>query len=115
MMSIRSSSWKKPIMEACEYDALIEDPSDFSFRVLMPRTVGTLKPLEKFPPLNTLLFLSLMVAYPFANPHMRAAFQSLIRAGEEMEKWQKHVMKVNQSRFGSRFPAGSWRPGHRSL
>jgi uroporphyrinogen-III decarboxylase len=95
---------EEPIMEASEYDALIEDPSDFSFRVLMPRTVGTLKPLEKFPPLNTLLFLSLMVAYPFADPNMRAAFQSLIKAGEEMEKWQKHVMKVNQTALESGFP-----------
>jgi uroporphyrinogen-III decarboxylase len=86
---------EEAIMEASEYDALIEDPSDFSFRVLTPRTVGTLKPLQNFPALNTLLFLSLMVAYPFADPNIRAAFQSLIKAGEEMEKWQKHVMKVN--------------------
>ena len=95
---------EEPIMEAGEYDALIEDPSDFSFRRLLPRTVGTLKPLENFPALNTLLFLSLMVAYPFADPNMRAAFQSLIEAGEEMEKWQKHVMKVNQAALEAGFP-----------
>jgi uroporphyrinogen-III decarboxylase len=95
---------EEPIMEASEYDALIEDPSDFSFRVLVPRTVGTLKPLEKFPPLNTLLFLSLMVAYPFADPNMRAAFQSLIKAGEEMEKWQGHVMRVNKTALEAGFP-----------
>jgi uroporphyrinogen-III decarboxylase len=95
---------EEPIMEPEEYDALIEDPSDFSFRVLMPRTVGTLKPLENFPALNTLLFLSLMVAYPFANPQMRAAFQSLIKAGEEMEKWQKHVMAVNKASLEAGFP-----------
>lgn len=94
-----------PIMSADEYDALIEDPSDFSFRRLVPRTVGTLKPLESFPALNTLLFLSLMVVYPFADPSLRAAFQSLIKAGEEMEKWQKHVMKVNQAALEAGFPA----------
>jgi len=96
---------EEAIMEPEEYDALIEDPSDFSFRVLLPRTVGTLKPLTKFPPLNTLLFLSLMVAYPFADPDMRAAFQSLIRAGEELEKWQKHVMAVNQAALEAGYPA----------
>jgi uroporphyrinogen-III decarboxylase len=95
---------EEAIMEASEYDALIEDPSDFSFRVLMPRTVGTLKPLEKFPALNSLLFLSLMVAYPFADPNMRAAFQSLIKAGEEMERWQKHVMHVNRTALQAGFP-----------
>jgi len=95
---------EEAIMEASEYDALIEDPSDFSFRVLMPRTVGTLKPLENFPALNSLLFLSLMVAYPFADPKMRAAFQSLIKAGEEMERWQKHVMNVNRTALQAGFP-----------
>jgi uroporphyrinogen-III decarboxylase len=95
---------EEPIMEPEEYEALIEDPSDFSFRVLMPRTVGTLKPLQNFPALNTLLFLSLMVAYPFADPNMRAAFQSLIKAGEEMEKWQKHVMAVNKAALEAGFP-----------
>jgi uroporphyrinogen-III decarboxylase len=95
---------EEPIMEASEYDALIEDPSDFSFRVLMPRTVGTLKPLADFPALNTLLFLFLMVTYPFADPNMRVAFQSLIKAGEEMEKWQKHVMAVNKASLEAGFP-----------
>src|SRR5512146_1185055 len=36
---------EEAIMEPDEYGALIEDPSDFSFRSLVPRTVGTLKPL----------------------------------------------------------------------
>jgi uroporphyrinogen-III decarboxylase len=96
---------EEPIMEPEEFDALINDPSDFSFRVLLPRTVGTLAPLANFPALNTLLFLSLMVVYPFANPDMRAAFQSLIKAGEEMEKWQKHVMAVNKASLEAGFPA----------
>jgi uroporphyrinogen-III decarboxylase len=96
---------EEAIMEAEEYDDFIEDPSDFSFRKLLPRTVGTLKPLADFPALNTLLFLSLMAAYPFANPDMRAAFQSLIKAGEELEKWQKHVMAVNKASLEAGFPA----------
>ena len=95
---------EEAIMEADEYDALIDDPSDFSFRFLLPRTVGTLKPLQNFPALNTLLFLSLMVAYPFADPDMRAAFQSLIKAGEELEKWQKHILAVNKAALEAGFP-----------
>jgi uroporphyrinogen-III decarboxylase len=98
---------EEAIMEPEEYDALIEDPSDFSFRFLIPRTTGTLKPLTNFPALSTLLFLSLMVAYPFADPNMRAAFQSLIRAGEELEKWQKHVTAVNKASLEAGFPSAS--------
>jgi uroporphyrinogen-III decarboxylase len=96
---------EEAIMEPEEYDALIDDPSDFSFRRLIPRTTGTLKPLQNFPALNTLLFLSLMVAYPFANPDIRAAFQSLIKAGEELEKWQKHVMAVDKAALEAGFPS----------
>ncbi|HTY63924.1 MAG TPA: uroporphyrinogen decarboxylase family protein [Acidobacteriota bacterium] len=96
---------EEAIMKADEYDALMKDPSDFSFRFLIPRVVGTLKPLGNFPPLNSLMFLFLMIAYPFADPNMRAAFQSLIRAGEEMEKWQKHVAAVDKASKESGFPA----------
>jgi uroporphyrinogen-III decarboxylase len=96
---------EEAIMDADEYDALIDDPSDFSFRFLIPRAVGTLKPLNNFPPLNTLLFLFLMVAYPFEDPNMRAAFQSLIKAGEELEKWRKHVMAVDKTSREAGFPS----------
>jgi uroporphyrinogen-III decarboxylase len=96
---------EEAIMEPEEYDALIKDPSDFSFRFLLPRSVGTLKPLERFPALSTMLFLFLRVAYPFADPEMRAAFQSLITAGEEIEKWQKHVTAVNNAALEAGFPA----------
>jgi uroporphyrinogen-III decarboxylase len=96
---------EEPIMEADEYDALIDDPSDFSFRVLVPRTSGMLKPLANLPPLNSMLFLSMMVLYPFADPNIRAAFQSLIQAGEEMEKWQKHIIAVNQASLEAGFPS----------
>jgi len=96
---------EEAIMEAAEYDALLKDPSDFSFRFLIPRVFGTLKPLNNFPPLNTLLFLFLAVAYPFEDPNMRAAFQSLIRAGEEIEKWRKHVRAVDQASREAGFPS----------
>jgi len=96
---------EEAIMKEDEYDALLEDPSDFSFRFLIPRTVGTLKPLNNFPPLNTLMFLFLTVAYPFADPNMRAAFLSLIQAGEELEKWRKHVAAVDKASREAGFPS----------
>ena len=98
---------EEAIMDAGEYDALIEDLSDFSFRFLIPRTVGTLKPLNDFPPLNTLMFLFLSIAYPFADPNVRVAFQSLINAGEELEKWRKHVIAVDKASREAGFPSPS--------
>ena len=96
---------EEAIMEASEYDALLNDQSDFSFRFLIPRTVGTLKPLNNFPPLNTLMNLFLVVAYPFEDPNMRAAFQSLIKAGEEIEKWRKHIRAVDKVAREAGFPS----------
>jgi uroporphyrinogen-III decarboxylase len=96
---------EEAIMEADEYKLLIEDPSDFSFRFLIPRTVGTLKPLSRFPPLNTLMFLFLTVAYPFEDPNVRAAFQSLISAGEEMQRWRSHIKAVEKASREAGFPS----------
>jgi uroporphyrinogen-III decarboxylase len=93
-------------MNADEYDDLIKDPSDFSFRVIVPRAVGCLEPLNKFPPLNSLMGMPLIIAYPFTNPEMRRAFQCLIKAGEEMEKSQKHAMNVSKAAREAGFPGG---------
>jgi uroporphyrinogen-III decarboxylase len=46
-----------------------------------------------------------MVAYPFEDPNMRAAFQSLIKAGEELEKWRKHIMVVDKASREAGFPS----------
>jgi uroporphyrinogen-III decarboxylase len=93
-------------MRADEYDALIKDPSDFSFRVLAPRAIGSMQALKDFPPLHSLMGMPLILAYPFANPRMREAFQSLIKAGEEMERWQKWIMEFNKEYRAAGFPGG---------
>ena len=93
-------------MQADEYDALLKDPSDFSFRVLVPRTIGAAEELRNFPQLNSLMGMPMIMAYPFARPEMRAAFQALIDAGAEMEKWQKEVMAFNIEAVEAGFPAG---------
>jgi hypothetical protein len=93
-------------MRADEYDALIKDPSDFSFRVLVPREIGSLEVLQKLPPLHSLMGMPLVLAYPFINPEMRAAFQSLIKAGEELERWQKWVMTFTKECVEAGFPGG---------
>lgn len=91
-------------MRADEYDYLLKDPSDFAFRVMVPREVGCLTPLERFPALHGLMSMPMTIAYPFTNPKMRTAFQCLIQAGEEIEKLQKHVMKVSRASMEAGFP-----------
>jgi uroporphyrinogen-III decarboxylase len=91
-------------MRADEYDYLLKDPSDFAFRVMVPREVGCLAPLEKFPALHGFMSMPMTIAYPFTNPKTRAAFQCLIEAGAEIEKLQKHVMKVARAAVEAGFP-----------
>jgi hypothetical protein len=92
-------------MKADEYPALLEDPSDFAMRVLIPRALGSLKAFETLPPYSSLLHQPQGLANPFMRPEVRKAYQSLIDAGEEMMKWQKEVMAFNKEVLSEGFPS----------
>ncbi len=93
-------------MNADEYEYLIKDPSDFAFRVMIPRSVGCLEPLSQFPALNSFMGMPMGIAYPFMNPKMREAFQSLIKAGEELEKRSHYIMEFDRASQEAGFPGG---------
>lgn len=92
-------------MIADEYDALLEDPSDFAMRTLLPRVAGSLKGLENLPPYSSLLGMPLGLAMPFTRPEVQKAYQSLIDAGKEMMKWQKELIAFNREALQEGFPA----------
>ena len=92
-------------MKADEYPALLKDPADFSYRVVLPRAVGALEPLRRLPNLSAFMSMPLTAVYPFSNSGVRAAYQALIEAGKEMEKWQKYVMEVGKEALAAGFPA----------
>jgi hypothetical protein len=92
------------LMNEDEYDALLKAPSDFSFRVLTPRVVGSLAALKNFPPFTSLMAMPVMLAYSFARPEVRTAFQKLIETGVEMEKFQENIMTVNRDTVAAGFP-----------
>jgi hypothetical protein len=92
-------------MKADEYDAMLEDPSDFAMRVLLPRGIGSLRAFETLPPYSSLLGMPLGVANPFIRPEVQKAFQSLIDAGKEMMKWQKELRGFIRETLAEGFPA----------
>ena len=92
-------------MMADEYDALMKDPSDFSFRVLMPRLAGVLEPLKKFAPFSSMLGRPMNMVPTFMRPEVQAAFQALIDAGKEMSKWQKAVSACNREALAVGLPS----------
>ncbi len=94
-------------MKADEYDALIQDPSDFWVRVYFPRVFGALKPFEKLAPLTDVMEMPLTCGsfIPFGFPEVQAAFKAVLEAGNEAVRWAGVVRAVDQALQGQGFPA----------
>ncbi len=82
-------------MKASEYGAMINDPSDFMLRTILPRQFGAMQGLQKFTAMTSVYGRPLNTIQAFADPDVRAAFQAYIKAGEEWETWQKSVFAIN--------------------
>jgi len=91
-------------MMADEYDSLIEDPSDFWTRVYLPRVFGALVPFREMSPATTVMEIPMTYLAPYTRPDVRAAFRTLLAAGEAMEKWQETVAEVSQAAISSGYP-----------
>jgi uroporphyrinogen-III decarboxylase len=76
-------------MKADEYDALIQDPSNFFSNVYLPRVFGALEPFKMLPSLTGILEMY-GVAFnfiPYGLPPVQAAHKALMEAGSEALKW----------------------------
>jgi Uroporphyrinogen decarboxylase (URO-D) len=91
-------------MKADEYDAMMKDPSDFSFRIVAPRVSGTLEPFKRFAPFSSMMGRPINMVSTFTHPEVRAAFQALINAGIEMSKWQEAVRTCDQEALAIGLP-----------
>ena len=92
----KNSGWQyveDEYMLADEYDALINDPSDFWFRTLMPRAYGALEPLKMVSPFTDMWEAVLVSAQmiPFGIPPVRDALKVLLDAGNEAMAWIQKV------------------------
>ena len=92
-------------MKADEYEWLISDPSDFTFRAHLPRTTGLLKSFTKLPSLRSFQLGRLGLVPALSDPDISKAFQTMIDMGEEYRKWQSAVGEVNQAILGMGMPS----------
>jgi uroporphyrinogen-III decarboxylase len=79
-------------LKADEYDLFLNDPSDFLVRFYLPRIYGALSPMEKLPPLNTL-----MMSLPFhslATPEFADMLENLTRTAREAVEWQNQTASL---------------------
>jgi hypothetical protein len=96
-------------MKADEYQDLIDDPTAFFINIYLPRVLGALKPFTTFPllpPVNEIPLVPLM-AMPFGAGDMKAALDSLSRAGEEALRWRAAVREMGGRVMGKGYPAFS--------
>ncbi|HLB27629.1 MAG TPA: uroporphyrinogen decarboxylase family protein [Dehalococcoidales bacterium] len=76
-------------MKAEEYDAFIQDETDFRWRAYLPRIWGAAESLTK-------LQLSAANVNQFGLPEVQAALHKLMQAGEEGRKWEGKVTAANR-------------------
>jgi hypothetical protein len=81
-------------MKADEYDKLIMDPTDFWLRTFMPRQAGAFAPLAGLPHLTAFVGIPIFYLGRFADPEIQKAYMTMIKAGKEIEKWQKTISVV---------------------
>jgi len=93
-------------MRADEYDALIQDPSDFWLRVYLPRIFGALEPLQKLSPLTDIIELPTTASHLaiFGQPDVQEALKALLEAGTESWRWLQIIQKCDQEAMASGLP-----------
>jgi hypothetical protein len=92
-------------MKADEYDALINNPSDFWMRVHMPRLFGALEPFKKISSFTNIVEIPSAYFIPCALPDVQTAFQTLVDAGKETAKWLDAVRDCDKEALQAGFPA----------
>lgn len=93
----KGSCWQyveEEYMLADEYPALINDPTDFWLRTLMPRAYGALDPLKMISPFTDMWEAVLVSAQmiPFGIPPVQGALKALLDAGNEAMGWIQKVV-----------------------
>ena len=76
-----------------DYQALIDDPSDFWLRRYLPRTFGALEPFSRIPAFTELWEIVLVSAHmiPFGTPDVQDALRALMDAGRAALAWAEHI------------------------
>ncbi|HOJ43731.1 MAG TPA: uroporphyrinogen decarboxylase family protein, partial [Syntrophorhabdaceae bacterium] len=90
-----------------EYSALIDDPSNFWFRILFPRIFGSLASLKDIAPFTDIWEIVNVTPYmvAFGIPAVQEALKKLAEAGSEAMAWIKKFAEYRTKAIGMGFPA----------
>jgi uroporphyrinogen-III decarboxylase len=91
-------------MKENEYDLFMEDPTDFSIRYLLPRAFAAMAPLANFPALGERFTGFAQMTPVFTRQEFRQIARTLLKAGEEQEKWRKIIGNMEEDLANLGFP-----------
>jgi uroporphyrinogen-III decarboxylase len=91
-------------MKADEYDALINDPSNYWLRTYMPRVFGAFKAFNTLPPWTSFEEIAIQNFVAFGMPEVQAGFEAMIEAGKESLRWLAAVGEVAVAATLAGFP-----------
>jgi hypothetical protein len=81
-------------MKADEYDMFLKDPTGFVIRRYLPRVYGTLAPLSKLPPLDS-MFMGFDGLTPLlAGPEFVEMAKHISKTASHIEKFRKLIMET---------------------
>lgn len=84
-------------MFADEYDDFLFDPTGFYLKKYLPRVAGAFEGLEDLPSFPGLHYFRLINSIrPFAKPSVREAFEKVVAAAEEVERFAGHTNEWNK-------------------
>ncbi|MBN2059684.1 MAG: hypothetical protein JW882_04630 [Deltaproteobacteria bacterium] len=86
-------------LNADDYDALMDDRTDFTLRKFLPGIFGALEPLKMLPPFDSTTFCYFelpALAESLASPEMSAAVEKLIEAGNEIRTWHSRMKTFHE-------------------
>lgn len=95
---------EKEYMKEDEYDAFLNDTSDFIIRVYLPRIFQELEGLKYLPPLGVLINGHISNFVQFSKPEVSNAFRVLTKSGIEALKWAKKTNKFREEIIAAGFP-----------
>ena len=91
-------------MKEDEYDMFLNDPSGFMIRRYLPRVYGSLMPLAKLPPLDS-MYMGFEGLTPFfASPEFQKMAKHLAKAGRHMQKFRRTIGDASEDMAHLGFP-----------
>jgi uroporphyrinogen-III decarboxylase len=91
-------------MKPDEYDALIEDPTDYWLRTYLPRVFGKLAPLAKLGRFTEIYEIPTRHLAIFGQPDVQDALKALMKAGDEMNAMREKLSGIGAEVAAQGFP-----------